>query len=109
MHTDNTLYPAQSSLSQPPATPVVNGTSHGDSDSLSINGNPPFGSPHLVPILPNGNVSVSAVATDLLDAADKKLPTLGLNARRKSFHAVVVLMFIPGIAIDVSSIWIELM
>lgn len=48
------------------------------------------------------NVSVSAVATDLLDAADKRLPTLGLNARRKFFHALAVVMFVPGIAFDVS-------
>ena len=42
------------------------------------------------------------VATDLLDAADKHVPTLSLNARRKYFHGLVVVMFIPGVAIDVS-------
>jgi hypothetical protein len=42
------------------------------------------------------------VATDLLDAADKHVPTLSLNARRKFFHGLAVLMFIPGVAIDVS-------
>lgn len=45
--------------------------------------------------LPNG-------ATDLLDAADKHVPTLGLNARRKFFHALAVVMFVPGVAFDVS-------
>lgn len=53
------------------------------------------------PNLPNG-VQVSLAATELLDAADKRVPTLTLNARRKSFHGVVVLMFLPGIAFDVS-------
>jgi hypothetical protein len=47
--------------------------------------------------LPNG----ANVATDLLDAADKHVPTLSLNARRKFFHALAVVMFIPGVAFDV--------
>ncbi|KAF7375160.1 Dolichol kinase [Mycena sanguinolenta] len=37
-----------------------------------------------------------AVSGELLDRA----PTLGLNARRKFFHGLVVVMFIPGIAFD---------
>jgi MFS family permease len=41
-------------------------------------------------------------ASDLFDAADKHVPTLGLNARRKFFHGLAVVMFAPGIAIDVS-------
>lgn len=45
---------------------------------------------------------VSNVATDLLDAADKHMPTLGLNARRKFFHLLAICMFVPGIAYDVS-------
>jgi dolichol kinase len=49
-----------------------------------------------LPNLPNG-------ATDLLDAADKHVPTLGLNARRKFFHALAVVMFLPGVAFDVSN------
>ena len=101
-NTEGVSYSPQLLSSQPVATPTANGTSHSDTEVLSINGNPPYGSPNLAPLFPNGNVSMSTVATDLLDAADKKLPTLGLNARRKSFHAVVVMMFIPGIAIDVS-------
>jgi dolichol kinase len=51
--------------------------------------------------LPNG-ANVSNVATDLLDAADKHVPTLRLNARRKFFHALAVIMFLPGVAFDVS-------
>ncbi|TRM64840.1 hypothetical protein BD626DRAFT_490049 [Schizophyllum amplum] len=47
--------------------------------------------------LPNG---ASSVATDILDAADKHVPTLRLNARRKFFHALAVVMFVPGIAYD---------
>ncbi|KAJ7220087.1 hypothetical protein GGX14DRAFT_585460 [Mycena pura] len=37
-----------------------------------------------------------AASNELLDRA----PTLGLNARRKFFHALVVVMFVPGIAFD---------
>ncbi|KAL1751483.1 hypothetical protein FB107DRAFT_221964 [Schizophyllum commune] len=47
--------------------------------------------------LPNG---ASSVATDILDAADKHVPTLRLNARRKFFHGLAVVMFVPGIALD---------
>ncbi|KAF9223470.1 hypothetical protein BS17DRAFT_767327 [Gyrodon lividus] len=45
--------------------------------------------------LPNGTL-----ATDLLDAADKRVPTLGVNARRKFFHGLAVVMFLPGVAVD---------
>jgi dolichol kinase len=55
--------------------------------------------PHL-PNIPNG-ANVSLRATDILDAADKHVPTLGLNARRKFFHALAVAMFLPGVAFDV--------
>jgi hypothetical protein len=55
--------------------------------------------PHL-PNIPNG-ANVSLRATDFLDAADKHVPTLGLNARRKFFHALAVAMFLPGVAFDV--------
>ncbi|EJD49062.1 hypothetical protein AURDEDRAFT_85412 [Auricularia subglabra TFB-10046 SS5] len=41
-----------------------------------------------------------AAASEFLDAADKRVPTLGLNARRKFFHALAVVMFVPGIAFD---------
>jgi len=54
-----------------------------------------------LPNLPNG-AQVTNVATDLLDAADKHVPTLTLNARRKFFHALAVVMFVPGVAFDVS-------
>lgn len=40
------------------------------------------------------------VATQMMDAADQRIPTLSINARRKSFHALAVAMFVPGIAID---------
>ncbi|KDR78911.1 hypothetical protein GALMADRAFT_64608 [Galerina marginata CBS 339.88] len=52
-----------------------------------------------MPNLPNG-ANMSNVATELLDAADKRVPTLGLNARRKFFHGLAVVMFVPGIAVD---------
>ena len=54
-----------------------------------------------LPALPNG-AQVTNAATDLLDAADKHVPTLTLNARRKFFHALAVAMFVPGVAFDVS-------
>jgi hypothetical protein len=44
------------------------------------------------------------VATQMMDAANEKLPVLSINARRKFFHALATVMFIPGIAIDVSII-----
>jgi len=75
------------------------------------------GAPREAPASGNGNVSgdasdsqqqsssmvdrASGAATELLDAADKRVPTLGLNARRKFFHALAVIMFVPGIAVDV--------
>ncbi|EPQ52743.1 hypothetical protein GLOTRDRAFT_117464 [Gloeophyllum trabeum ATCC 11539] len=43
---------------------------------------------------------MSSAATDFLDAADKRVPTLSLNARRKSFHLLAVAMFLPGVAFD---------
>lgn len=58
---------------------------------------------------PYGSHSPTAVGqmgqsmTEFFDAADKRVPTLSLNARRKSFHALAVIMFIPGIAFDVRS------
>lgn len=53
-----------------------------------------------LPNLPNG-AHMSNVATDLLDAANKHVPTLGLNARRKFFHGLAVAMFLPGVIVDV--------
>lgn len=43
---------------------------------------------------------LSGVASQMMDAADQRLPTLSVNARRKSFHALAVIMFVPGIALD---------
>ena len=50
---------------------------------------------------------IQAVATDLLDAADKHVPTLSRNGRRKFFHALAVLMFVPGISWDVSLVFLH--
>lgn len=55
--------------------------------------------PTLAANLPNGKD-----VTGLLDAADKHVPTLGLNGRRKFFHGLAVIMFVPGVIVDVSSI-----
>lgn len=56
-----------------------------------------------LPNLPNG----TQVATDLLDAADKHVPTLSVNARRKFFHGLAAVMFLPGVAVDVSRAYPE--
>ncbi|KIY51824.1 hypothetical protein FISHEDRAFT_36430 [Fistulina hepatica ATCC 64428] len=48
----------------------------------------------------NLNANMTHVATDLLDAADKRVPILRLNARRKFFHALAVVMFLPGVTFD---------
>lgn len=53
-----------------------------------------------LPQLANG----ATVATDFLDAADKHVPTLSVNARRKFFHVLAVAMFVPGVAVDVSTL-----
>nr|XP_018263518.1 dolichol kinase [Kwoniella dejecticola CBS 10117]OBR85676.1 dolichol kinase [Kwoniella dejecticola CBS 10117] len=44
--------------------------------------------------------TISGVASSMMDAADQRMPTLSVNARRKFFHALAVVMFIPGIAVD---------
>lgn len=54
-----------------------------------------------LPTLPK-SADVSSAATEFLDAADKHVPTLSVNARRKFFHGLAVVMFLPGIAIDVN-------
>ena len=57
----------------------------------------------LSPGLPGqGAGGVSGVATQMMDAADQRMPTLSVNARRKFFHALAVVMFVPGISVDVS-------
>lgn len=53
--------------------------------------------------LANGADNTSGFA-QMMDAADQRLPTFSVNARRKFFHALAVVMFVPGIAIDVSHI-----
>ncbi|KAF8624531.1 hypothetical protein AX15_005841 [Amanita polypyramis BW_CC] len=91
-------------LADPPVispSATTSTTSHTGSSGAPINGGTlgmTFGSLPM-PNLPNGT-NVSNVATDWLDAADKHVPTLGLNARRKFFHALAVVMFIPGVASD---------
>ena len=44
---------------------------------------------------------LGGVASQMMDAADSRMPTLSVNARRKFFHALAVVMFVPGIAVDV--------
>jgi dolichol kinase len=52
------------------------------------------------PVSAGGNTSQFA---QMMDAADQRLPTFSVNARRKFFHALAVVMFVPGIAVDVST------
>jgi hypothetical protein len=62
---------------------------------------PPMPSLPNLPHLPNGQ-GVSQAATEFLDAAHERVPTLSLNERRKFFHALAVVMFLPGVVVDVS-------
>lgn len=55
-----------------------------------------------IPVSTEGSRRLSGVASQMMDAADQRLPTLSVNSRRKFFHALAVVMFVPGIAIDVS-------
>ncbi|TDL25620.1 hypothetical protein BD410DRAFT_813380 [Rickenella mellea] len=89
---DSTSQAAQPRPKTPPAADVGNVPPSPNALGLS------FPMPTL-PTLPNG-ANVSIAANDLFDAADKRIPTLGLNARRKFFHALAVVMFVPGIALD---------
>ncbi|OBZ72216.1 hypothetical protein A0H81_07887 [Grifola frondosa] len=97
------------SLLVPPSPRTASGQNSMDLSDPSAPSTPPndgtgplgLAFPNLpnLPNLPNGS-HMSNVATDLLDAADKHVPTLGVNARRKFFHALAVVMFVPGIAVD---------
>lgn len=54
-----------------------------------------------LPAFPHGaNLGAALGASEWLDAADRRVPTLGLNGRRKFFHALAVVMFLPGVAAD---------
>jgi uncharacterized membrane protein YgdD (TMEM256/DUF423 family) len=48
------------------------------------------------------SVGNAASSTETGTVALKKAAHLSLNARRKFFHALAVLLFVPGIALDVS-------
>ncbi len=51
---------------------------------------------------PSRVVGLSNVASDLMDVANRRMPFFGLNERRKFFHALALVIFIPGIILDVS-------
>lgn len=71
------------------------------SNSTGIPLDPAFATDTIAaPPSPAPGSTFSHVATDILDAADKRVPTLSLNARRKSFHALALFMFLPGIILD---------
>lgn len=96
------------SLQEPPPEPV--GSMPTSLGSLGMSFTTSFPNMPALPNLPNlpnlsnlpNGANMTNVATDLLDAADKRVPTLSVNARRKFFHGLAVLMFVPGVAIDVS-------
>jgi dolichol kinase len=50
--------------------------------------------------IPHISTDLGLGASEWLDAADRRVPTLSLNARRKFFHALAVVMFVPGVAAD---------
>ena len=45
---------------------------------------------------------LGGVASHMMDEMDQRLPVFSINARRKFFHALAVVMFVPGIIFDVS-------
>jgi dolichol kinase len=90
---DNVIVPFAANSNQKPQTEL---SSSAPTTTLGLT----FPNLANLPNLTNG----SQVATELLDAADKHVPTLGINARRKFFHALAVVMFLPGVAVDVSSL-----
>jgi hypothetical protein len=49
-----------------------------------------------------GRAGLSNVATDLLGAAKHRVSFFSVISRHKFFHALAVIMFTPGIALDVS-------
>jgi len=56
------------------------------------------------PAVPNGTPpsnGYSQKPPDVWDAADWHNSSISLNSRRKSFHGLAVLMFVPGVIIDV--------
>lgn len=86
---DNVIVPFAANSNQKPHTEI---SSSAPTNALGLT----FPNLANLPNLSNG----SQVATELLDAADKHVPTLGINARRKFFHALAVVMFLPGVAVD---------
>ncbi|KAF7972519.1 hypothetical protein HWV62_17806 [Athelia sp. TMB] len=91
-NTNDTIVVPQSD--EPPAVTYDGGSLAGGLNFPNLRDNLPS-----LPNLPNG-ANVSMRATDFLDAANKHVPTLSLNARRKFFHGLAVAMFLPGVAID---------
>lgn len=68
--------------------------------SMTVPVDPSF-APDAPPSPQASTIGIKHVATDLFDAADRHVPTLSLNARRKSFHTLALVMFTPALAIDV--------
>lgn len=95
-----------------PGTAAIRGEGPGGQHSVA--GGPAgkplgLGSGNVLGIATNGGQpGGTGVATQMMDAADQRMPTLSVNARRKSFHALAVIMFIPGIAVDVSPLFFSL-
>lgn len=65
--------------------------------STTVNGQPKMA---VIAPTPSAGARQRNVATQVMDGVDHRLPTLSVNARRKFFHALAVVMFVPGILMD---------
>lgn len=93
-----------------PVTAVATGSTHQNVSSTVGSGprpqtrplprDEPSAASPTTPNYPPPPTAVPSSMTELLDAADKRVPVLTLNGRRKFFHALAVVMFVPGIASD---------
>ncbi|KAE9408409.1 hypothetical protein BT96DRAFT_954008 [Gymnopus androsaceus JB14] len=103
-NSDNVIVPGSAGAAGAPTSFTDgNGNASGSGNSSDTQNGPLTSAGALgltFPNLPNLPQLSNGVATDILDRADKHVPTLGSNARRKFFHALTVVMFVPGVAFD---------
>ncbi|KAI0032526.1 hypothetical protein K488DRAFT_49742 [Vararia minispora EC-137] len=82
-----------------PGSPGANGAASSSAGNSGVGGTTALALPSVA--LPNMSVALPAFPnSEWLDAADRRVPTLGLNGRRKFFHLLAVVMFVPGVASD---------
>ena len=90
----------------PPSQPSRaerNAQLHHDTTSSSSISNIPLASGPTHSHVGSGHVDNPSGFAQMMNAADQRLPTFSVNARRKFFHGLAVVMFVPGIALDVCS------